>query len=88
MEGVAEARLSTPCPRPGPEAGLDVTVGGGGGGPMKEDSGRGGGVGGLPATRWAVPGPGPGPSLLGSGGRLTVTRVDSACFAPTSLCII
>ena len=88
MVGVAEASVSTLCPLPGPEAGLDVTVGGGGGGPMKEDSGLGGGVGGLPASLCAVPGPWPVCSLLGSGGRLTVTRVDSECFAPTSLCII
>lgn len=38
--------VSTDCPLPGPEAGLEVDTGGGGGGPMSEDSGLGGGVGG------------------------------------------
>lgn len=61
---------------------------------MKEDSGRGGGVGGVAPeatpTLWAVPGPWPACvcSLLGSGGRLTETRGDSECLAPTSLCIL
>jgi len=74
------------CPRPGPEAGGDT--GAGGGGPCRDDSGRGGGVGGLEESCSLRAPPGACALLAGRGGRLTEARADSVWLDLTSLCII